>query len=151
MTYHPRTIHESERGKMRADAGPFLFRDSVPGGDVRILERAGEEEGLKPEKEPLLLCRFCGHAITSPKESISFEGRHSHTFMNPAGIVYTIGCFSEAKGCSLYGNPSSEYTWFTGYRWTVALCGRCGGHMGWHYSSGESSFYGLILENLSEN
>jgi hypothetical protein len=51
-----------------------MFRDPVPGGDVMTVERSGEQENLKPEKERLLLCRFCGHIITSPKESISFEG-----------------------------------------------------------------------------
>jgi hypothetical protein len=45
------------------------------------------------------------------------------------------------------GGASAEFSWFSGYRWRVALCGRCLGHLGWRFEQGDS-FYGLILDRL---
>ena len=41
----------------------------------------------------------------------------------------------------------AEHTWFAGFRWQVALCDGCGGHVGWWYL-GDSSFVGLIATRL---
>lgn len=71
-----------------------------------------------------------------------------HTFFNPVGIVYEICCFSDAPGCTVFGKPTDEFTWFPGYTWEYSVCGTCSDHLGWFYNSSESSFYGLINSKL---
>ena len=107
-----------------------------------------EEESEERERSPLLVCRSCGFAITSEKMRIAMAGSHQHTFFNPAGIVYQLGCFSEASGCVLVGARSPEFSWFAGFLWQVALCRGCGHHLGWHFLGSGQSFYGLILAEL---
>jgi len=102
----------------------------------------------KEEKDPLIRCRNCGYTITTTDDVISVAGQHRHTFKNPAGILYSIGCFARAEGCFDLGEPTSEFTWFPGYSWSYSVCKKCFTHMGWFYRSGESTFYGLILKQL---
>jgi hypothetical protein len=104
----------------------------------------------KKKKKKFLLCANCKFIITSLEEGIKIKGQHKHTFKNPAGIVYTIGCFSSAKGCIKYGEPTTQYTWFPGFAWNYALCGNCFVHLGWVFQSSDSGFYGLILNHLTE-
>ena len=102
-----------------------------------------------PGKEEYFLCRQCLKIITSTKEMIEVSGSYHHTFANPEGIVFEIGCFRKASGCGYVGPATEEFSWFKGFRWKVAVCGHCLNHVGWLYvSSEEESFHGLILERL---
>ena len=115
------------------------------------IEKIARERTKKREqekKDPMIRCKNCGHTITTVDAVISVAGLHRHSFTNPAGIHYTIGCFSAARGCSNMGEPTSEYTWFPGYTWCYSICSKCYNHMGWFYQSGDSTFYGLILNRL---
>jgi hypothetical protein len=112
-------------------------------GQVGVLE---QPEGGQP-----LLCLACGHPITSLRERIAAEGAHQHTFTNPGGYVFRIGCFGRAPGCLQAGQPTLEHTWFPGYAWLYALCGGCRTHLGWVFRSGQSAFFGLILDRLLES
>jgi hypothetical protein len=77
------------------------------------------------------------------------QGAHHHTFANPHGIVYEIGCFKSAQGCGYAGPPSTEFTWFSGYAWRVSFCTMCLTHLGWVFIAGSGdSFHGFILERL---
>jgi hypothetical protein len=96
-----------------------------------------------------LRCARCGHVITEAEQRIVVGGSHAHRFANPSGWVYEIGCFRHAGGCAPVGEPDAEHTWFAGYRWQVAVCGQCGGHVGWRYQREEAVFHGLILERLT--
>lgn len=120
---------------------------ALPGG-------APEEEVediLEEEEESYILCRQCSQAITRAAERISKQGAHRHTFANPHGIVYEIGCFRSAIGCGYTGPGTDEFTWFPGYEWRVAICRSCLTHLGWVFSaSGSDRFYGLILDRLKE-
>jgi hypothetical protein len=110
---------------------------------------ASEEKS--PQEEPFILCRDCLHPITRPAERISVQGQHHHTFANPHGIVFEIGCFRSAQGCGVIGPASDEFTWFAGYHWQVSVCGACLAHLGWRFfSAGGNSFFGLILDRLIE-
>lgn len=72
--------------------------------------------------------------------------------MNPAGLLFHIGCFAEAIGCTVVGPDSLEYPWFAGFAWRYAECGNCRCHLGWHFrSEGRPSFFGLILDRLVEH
>lgn len=104
---------------------------------------------LAPEK---LFCASCGHWITWGQWRINIKAGHEHTVFNPAGIVFTIGCFSDAPGCWSTGKPSTQFTWFPGYEWRLSLCEGCGKHLGWMFNTptGDSAFYGLILNRLTK-
>jgi hypothetical protein len=100
------------------------------------------------EPEGGLLCFACGLGITNDRERITAGGAHEHTFTNPGGYVYRIGCFRRAPGCAQAGEPTLEHTWFPGHSWRLALCAGCRAHLGWAFQTGESEFFGLILDRL---
>jgi hypothetical protein len=102
-----------------------------------------------PRDAPMIACRHCGHPITRPEEALAVDGTQRHTFANPHGIVFEIGCFRSAPGCAHAGAASDEFTWFSGYRWRVAACGQCLLHLGWRFEAGQGDlFHGLILDRL---
>ena len=108
-------------------------------------------EEKSPEADPYILCRGCLYPITRAKERIAVNGAHRHTFANPHGIVFEIGCFKKASGCAAVGPASAEFTWFAGYRWRAGLCLACLTHLGWVFSAaGGDGFHGLILDRLIE-
>ncbi|MGA7143509.1 MAG: cereblon family protein [Desulfobacterales bacterium] len=101
------------------------------------------------EKEEYIRCRQCRNIIASPDDRITIQGSHRHTFANPHGIVFEIGCFTGVKGCGHVGAPSDEFSWFSGYSWRVAVCFMCLTHLGWLFAAhGKESFHGLILDRL---
>ncbi len=108
-----------------------------------------ETKEKEPDTGKYILCRQCQLVITSPEERIEMQGAHQHTFANPNGIVYQIGCFRSAAGCGYAGQSSDEFTWFKGYSWRIAVCRSCLFHLGWLFvSQGSDSFNGLILNHL---
>jgi len=112
-----------------------------PAAESRVEERLGR----------VLICRECGTEITSPDLGIEVAGSHRHTFFNPAGILYEIGCFCAAEGCLDMGQPSLEFSWFAGFGWRSSICRGCKMHLGWEFvSTADRVFWGLILNRLIE-
>jgi len=121
----------------------------IPLPESRGEQRADSEDEARRDEEKAVRCAQCGHAVTSPRERIDVQGMHQHTFFNPYGIIFEIGCFREAPGCGYAEPVSEEFSWFPGYSWKIAVCSACGSHLGWLYSAaGKESFHGLILDNL---
>jgi len=111
---------------------------------AEIQNKEQEETG-----EDRLLCRQCLHPITKGSSRLLKNGQHVHSFSNPAGITFRIGCFSAASGCRLSGPKIASYSWFAGFTWQLALCDNCQRHLGWHFdSAAPDRFFGLILANL---
>ena len=81
--------------------------------------------------------------ITTPDQAVQIHGRHGYAFFNPAGLAYELRCFRSAPGISVEGTPTSEFSWFPGCRWQIALCAACRTHLGWLFTGAES-FAGLI-------
>ena len=134
------------------------LRSSRGAGRMALWLRDGQEKrgghpvsaGVFREKEyRAVLCRECGHTITFSRAVLAVDGSSSHTFFNPAGILFEIICFSKAPGCVVQGPPSIRFTWFSGFTWRLAFCGGCLTHAGWLYESGESAFFGLIGNKLT--
>ena len=118
------------------------------GGTITIEKEA---EDQSPEEEEYILCRQCHQAITKPVDRIAMQGSHRHTFANPHGIVFEIGCFRSVKGCGYAGAASDDFSWFAGYSWRVCFCTMCLTHLGWLFSlKGGDIFHGLILDRLIE-
>jgi hypothetical protein len=103
------------------------------------------------EDERWIVCRQCQQRLTLPSERISVNGSHSHTFANPSGVVFEIGCFRMVSGLNFIGPPSYEFPWFAGYSWQIVICSACQTHLGWWFRGPSSNqFYGLILDHLRE-
>ena len=128
----------------------LLRQPSEKKGDAEAPEIVEEEvEEEEPEEEHNILCRQCQQAITRPADRITVQGSHRHTFANPHGIVFEIGCFKTVKGCGYAGGLTDEFTWFSGYSWRVSFCSLCLTHLGWMFVSGSGDvFHGLILDRL---
>ncbi len=110
---------------------------------------AEPKDAKAPGHEDLLLCRQCRAIITRPSDRIDIDGAHMHTFANPMGIVFEIGCFRSSPGCGHVGPTSDEFAWFAGYSWRIAICGQCRTHLGWLFiSTSRDQFHGLILDRL---
>ncbi len=128
----------------------WAFKRILKDQEVIRLEPSTESDD-ETERENFYICRACGNVIASPAEKLEIDGKFSHTFVNPAGIIYNIVCFSDARGCIIFGDPITDFTWFPGFGWSYALCSNCQAHLGWYYSSEGKGFYGLILDNIIEN
>jgi ribosomal protein L40E len=119
-----------------------------PGNTGRPLAETNAFENVK--EAPLILCRNCHYPITRPSERIEVASAHCHTFTNPNGYLFEIGCFRNADGCVTTGIRTDEFTWFSGYTWQIGICRKCLNHLGWHFQSIGDHFFGLILDRLTE-
>ncbi len=95
-----------------------------------------------------LRCAVCDHKITERALRIEMAGGHEHTFVNPHGIAFVIGCFAAAPGCVYLGTTEQAFSWFPGWTWQVAACRQCRTHVGWIYRLAGQQFHGLILAAL---
>ena len=119
-----------------------------PGGPV--ISPASDDTTESCE-ERAILCRACSHTVTSSRCAIEVEGKHQHTFFNPAGVIFEIGCFAEAIGCQSLGEASTYFAWFPGCAWRFAICGACQIHLGWEFlTPSDTTFHGLIRNRLIE-
>jgi cereblon len=62
-------------------------------------------------------------------------------YCNPAGLVHDVLTVGEVfpNAVALEGDPSSEFSWFPGFAWTVAVCVRCRQHLGWQFTPEEAT------------
>jgi hypothetical protein len=129
----------------------YYLRQSpeIPGASGRTGAETAVEDKKAATEDPYILCRACRHPITRAAERISINGSHRHTFANPSGIVFEVGCFRRAEGCGTAGPASEEFTWFAGHSWRVCLCAACLIHLGWRFASRAGNiFHALILDRL---
>lgn len=136
-------------GVARAGSGVemYLLRDAF---DRERISDVKADEQEQEKREQKLLCRACGNAVTVHENRIEVGGKHHHTFFNPAGLVFELGCFKAAPGCQAVDEASAEFSWFAGYVWRVGLCRKCLSHLGWQFQSGDDLFYGLIISRLQD-
>ncbi len=127
-----------------------LVRSPSEKDAIKLLKSLMPNEGEKePKSAQYIYCRNCYKIITSPNERVEIYGAHQHTFANPHGLVFEIGCFSTAEGCGYTGPPTTEFSWFKGFSWRIAICSKCLTHVGWLFTStGAENFNGLIVDRL---
>jgi hypothetical protein len=129
---------------------PLILRGRSKNHLTFLAER---EKALKEKAsgDRWLHCINCRIAITSDDQGISVNSSHVHTFSNPAGLTFRIGCFSGAPGCLFHEDPTSQHSWFPGYSWQYADCSGCSQHLGWQFiGKKETDFFsGLILNRLT--
>jgi len=130
-------------------AGVWQFFERTPSILIKGRVKKSTRAMVDNKEKRALVCKACGHVITTDEERISINGQHVYTRVNPGGIEYTFACFREAPGCRQAGVSSYEHTWFAGHSWQIAVCGGCGEHLGWRFRNG-NVFYGLIEDRLTE-
>lgn len=123
-------------------------RTSNPQKPAKITAKVPDPLSL--EEEQWIVCRKCQSQITRPSERTMVNGAHQHTFANPSGIVFEIGCFLKVRNCTLVGHPSTDFPWFTGHSWQITVCAGCLTHLGWMFSNQQGQqFYGLIIDRIT--
>jgi len=118
---------------------------TVQGLDPRLKDLLDEEE-INPRD--LVYCSACAQPVARKSDVISINGSHTHLCTNPYGIRFRVGCYAEALGCDLSGQPTAADTWFPGFCWRLASCSGCRTHLGWYFDSAETYFYGLIVDRI---
>ncbi len=123
-----------------------MKRDSAPNeaAPAQESERAVDEERV-------IRCKRCDATVTRTTDAIAVDGKHLHHFVNPAGVAFDVRCFRDAPGCSPEGDASTFFSWFPGHAWRVAVCARCGVHLGWRFEGAGSTFHGLITDRIVES
>jgi hypothetical protein len=123
--------------------------------DVADKQRQALHPKLKSivEDEPggsrnFIFCAACSHVLGRASDRTGVNGSFEHVCTNPFGIVFHIGCFTNALGCAISGHPTAADTWFAGFTWRLATCAECRRHTGWLFERADSAFYGLILDRI---
>ena len=115
-------------------------------------DQASATETADEDRDPgkKLLCRRCRNPVTNSGDTITIAGSQSHSQCNPYGHFFYFTCYSQASGCVVSGDATAEFSWFSGYRWQYASCGKCNSHLGWFFSGQSPVFFGLLENELSE-
>jgi hypothetical protein len=123
--------------------------------DVLDKDRQGLDPKLKEIVEEtdrnFVYCGTCSNVIARDNDRIEAGGSHDHHFSNPLGFRFHVGCFSQALGCTISGDPVAADTWFAGFQWQIASCAECQTHLGWYFDRAEEYFYGLILDRVQND
>ncbi|XP_077867941.1 protein cereblon-like [Saccoglossus kowalevskii] len=98
------------------------------------------------EWDEFLLCRQCGHEITnavdlkrvaSPQALrqrndtiLGIPGVLIQLFVNPLGHQFEVITTKKAD-VKKFNEVFPGDSWFPGYSWRIAVCPRCGQHLGW--------------------
>ena len=120
-------------------------------------DKPSDEVVIKSEKKfgivegQVILCKNCRNTVTGPDWIITVNEQHRHTFLNPEGLVFQVGCFSHADGCLIDDQPTLENTWFAGFNWSISICSNCMVHLGWFYQKDDQNFFSLIIDRLVDS
>jgi hypothetical protein len=128
--------------RQKVDPGPAP--GSAPAGAPAADEIASAADG------DWVACAACRGFVADSRARFSVDGAHSHSFINPAGLIFRVSCFAAAPGVVPVGEESDDFTWFAGFAWRVALCRTCGEHLGWSYRRLRSEFVALIDDRVIE-
>lgn len=137
------------RSSLLTSSGPLWFDRHTPWTPAGHTLKQPDVDDLAKRKS-VLCCVQCQHRITEQAARLELAGGHLHVFTNPGGFTYEIALYEYAD-CVTHGPATTDYSWFAGYAWQLALCANCHAHLGWRYrKAGSAAFYGLIRDRLVE-
>lgn len=124
--------------------------------EVFTAKSAGRLKRIVENEGTVYVCSCCDSAVALQK-----HWRDTSTHTNPYGCTFDIGQFSRAGGAVAEGREYDDgTTWFPGWIWRMAICRRCGTHLGWRFESrswnrsggrgNASLFWGLIWRHLRQ-
>ncbi len=138
---------DAETRRRRVHA-PLQQRSERNHSRDRDQPRSRSEDHIAAQDDTPLRCANCRAPVTSRSQAISVNSSHEHAFFNPSGIAFELRCFRRAPGCRVLGHPTSEFTWFAGYTWQLAICATCRSHLGWFFAALDDSFFALITGRI---
>uniref|UniRef100_A0A1B6E425 Protein cereblon n=2 Tax=Clastoptera arizonana TaxID=38151 RepID=A0A1B6E425_9HEMI len=107
------------------------------------------------QKMEVLCCKHCRVQIGSHKDvfSMSVEGPQG-TYVNPGGYIHETLTLYQVESVIVFGTPSTDFSWFPGYAWSLAKCERCHIHLGWKFTATSNKlmpkqFWGLCRSSLT--
>lgn len=101
-------------------------------------------------------CKRCKTQIASYSDIFAMaKGNVNANYCNPAGYIHeTLTVHKTSEDAErLVDRPSTEFSWFPGYAWQIAVCKQCSSHIGWKFSAlskhlKPKSFFGLSCKSL---
>lgn len=138
-----------------APPGPVWALDPEREGRPRPPEAAPDDPEVADDDAPAWVCRRCQARITTRDAAFAMTPAGVvQVFPNPGGWMRKIVTVRWAEGWHPYGGPTTDFTWFAGYAWTIVVCAGCGAHLGWLYEASAAGtparFFGLLLDALAE-
>lgn len=97
----------------------------------------------------VLTCKECNHKMADRSDVFSMsQSGPQGAYVNPHGYVHEMITVRKATGVYLNGRPSTLYSWFPGYAWTILQCSGCHCHVGWKFTASNKAllpkkFWGL--------
>ena len=88
----------------------------------------------------VLVCSRCSTHLANQSDifSMSEDGPQA-AFVNLGGHLHETLTLYQARNLKLVGTPSTEYSWFPGYAWTILECRTCHNHIGWKFTAAKNS------------
>ncbi|EAT43511.1 AAEL005058-PA [Aedes aegypti] len=102
-------------------------------------------------------CKKCNRRIANYADMFAMS-KHgvSGSYCNPSGFVHeTLTVYRVVpQSTRTTTKPSTDFSWFPGYSWQIAVCNACSNHIGWKFVATKrgykpKKFYGLCAETIS--
>ena len=133
-----------------------LFRSTATDPERFRQEEPDDDAALRSRRSSRLVCRRCGQHISDGNHAFAASGTSTTgVFANAHGRVFQILTVRAAQGLLFVGAPTTEFTWFSGYAWRVAVCAGCTTHLGWSFEAARPGlepvvFFGLLSSEIAE-
>lgn len=105
------------------------------------------------------LCKRCRNKIASYNDIFAMsKGNLAGNYCNPAGYIHetlTVHKILESS-LTMVQRPSTNFSWFPGYGWQIAICSKCSAHIGWKFIAVNKNlkprtFFGLSGKSITVN
>lgn len=101
-------------------------------------------------------CKRCRNPIAIYDDIFAMaKGNVNANYCNPAGYIHETLTVKKTLENSLkmVDRPSTDFSWFPGYAWQIAVCLKCHTHLGWKFIAvvknlRPKTFFGLSNKSL---
>lgn len=106
----------------------------------RLLEENCVVNRLRRELEIVssmrqIFCHRCSQFFAVLDDIIVVSETDSGVFVNAGGHLHDILLLKAVQNGEFDDTAHAEFSWFPGYAWSIAYCGRCDEHIGWRFIS----------------
>ncbi|XP_055617888.1 protein cereblon-like [Toxorhynchites rutilus septentrionalis] len=101
-------------------------------------------------------CKKCDRRIANYVDMFAMSKQGvSSSYCNPSGFIHeTLTVYRVVpKTARTTTKPSTDFSWFPGYSWQIAVCNACNNHIGWKFAATKRNykpkkFYGLCGKSI---
>lgn len=118
-----------------------LLEENATSGAIGTPASVRQPKQTTRDDSGKITCRLCSAELSRMSEVFTAPGSDGarQVFANPTGRVFEVLTVLRANGALALGEGTSEFTWFAGYTWRIAVCSRCGHHIGWAFAAADAS------------